>query len=276
MQVTPHVYRHHIDEDSSTFGAMHPGGSNIYFVGDPARGMVIIDTGEHYREWTQGIIEYYNGLGRPPVSAILVTHGHGDHIGGVDRVQEEVGAPVRCHTSLVRRMERILEPGVVRGIDSEEVIPVCDGVSLVALHTPGHEDDHVCYYLEADNVMFTGDTVLGSSTSSVRKLGEYMRSLEVLLSYKPGRVFPAHGALVDSGTERIRSYIAHRQEREDQVVAALGKGISDVYDIVDDVYPKDLPRNLREAAARNVRTHLAKLVEEGRVAESAPSYALKG
>lgn len=275
MQITPHVYCYHIDEDVESFGAMHPGGSNIYFVGDPRDGMAIIDTGEHYREWTRGILDYYHKLGRPLIRAILITHGHGDHIGGVDRVQQATDAPVRCHMKLVPRLEKILEPGVVTPIAAEETMAVGGGASLLALYTPGHEDDHVCYYLAADGVMFTGDTVLGSSTGTVRNLGEYMRSLELLASYSPARVFPAHGGLVEDGTPRIRSYIAHRQERERQVLAALKKGLTDVYEIVDDVYPKDLRRNLREAAARNVRTHLAKLVEEGRVSEHTPTYTLK-
>lgn len=275
MQVTAHVHRYHIDEDSSPFGAMHPGGSNIYFVGNPASRMVIIDTGEHYRDWTKGILDYYEELGRPEISAILITHGHFDHIGGVDRIQERVGAPVRCHPKLTPRLERMLEPGIVQKIESEEVIPVDNGVNLLALYTPGHEDDHICYYLEADNVMFTGDTVLGSSTTSVRSLGEYMKSLEVLLSYNPEKVFPAHGNLVDNGIERIRMFLSHRQGREEQILKALSKGIEDVYDIVDDVYPKDLNQNLREAAARNVRTHVAKLVNEGRVVEISPKYSMK-
>jgi glyoxylase-like metal-dependent hydrolase (beta-lactamase superfamily II) len=275
MQVTPHVYRHHIEEDVESFGAMHPGGSNIYFVGSPQDRMAIVDTGEHYRDWTHGILDYYQKLGAPRISCILISHGHGDHVGGLDRIQEATGAPVRCHPKLAPRLEKALGPAVVVKIEDKESIALGGGATVAALYTPGHEDDHICYWLAADGVMFTGDTVLGSSTGTVRHLGEYMRSLELLASYNPARVFPAHGGLVEDGAARIRSYIAHRNEREQQVLAALRKGLANVYDIVDDVYPKDLRRNLREAAARNVRTHLAKLVEEGRVEESEPRYVLK-
>ncbi len=275
MQIAPHVYRHHIDEDVETFGAMHPGGTNIYFVGDPRDHMAIVDTGEHYRDWTRGILDYYQKLGKPRISAILITHSHGDHIGGVDRIQEATGAPVRCHPKLAPRLERMLDPGIVVKIEDKESISVGGGTSLLALYTPGHEDDHICYWLASDGVMFTGDLVLGSSTGTVRNLGEYMRSLELLASYNPPKVYPGHGGLVDKGAEHIRTYISHRNQREQQILGALGTGLGDVYAVVDFVYPRDLRRNLREAAARNVRTHLDKLVQEGRVVEEGPTYSLK-
>ena len=67
---------------------MHPGGTNIYFVGDPRESMVVIDTGEHYRAWSRRIQEFHGELGSPAIDAILVTHGHSDHVGGVDRLQD--------------------------------------------------------------------------------------------------------------------------------------------------------------------------------------------
>ena len=77
MQITKHIYATHIEEDPGSFGAMHPGGTHIYFVGDPEDHMVMVDSGEPYRSWTKQISDFHAELGKPRISAILITHGHG-------------------------------------------------------------------------------------------------------------------------------------------------------------------------------------------------------
>jgi glyoxylase-like metal-dependent hydrolase (beta-lactamase superfamily II) len=276
MQITQHVYSTHIMEDPNTFGAMHPGGTQIYFVGDPRDHMVVVDTGEPYRAWTRQILDYYDELGRPSISAILITHSHGDHIGGADRLQEAMNCPVRCHPKLAPRLTQRLGPGVVEELRHGEEVPAGGGAGLRALFTPGHEDDHVAYYLAADGVLFSGDTILGNSTGTVRNLRQYMASLELMAQQRPAIICPGHGQVVREGAQRVQYYINHRQGREKQVLAALAGGAATVAEIVAAVYPRDLAANLHEAAARNVRTHLDKLVEEGRAVEHAARYGVAG
>ena len=174
------MYSTHIQEDQNTFGAMHPGGTQIYFVGDPKEHMVMVDSGEPYRSWTKQILDYHTELGRPRMSGILITHGHGDHIGGLDRLQEVFDCPVHCHPKLEPRLTHRLGPDIVTKLRSKEVVEAGGGVSLKAFYTPGHEDDHVSYYMATNRAVFSGDTVLGNSSSSVRNLSQYMKSLQIL------------------------------------------------------------------------------------------------
>lgn len=274
MQITDHVYSTHIAEDPNTYGAMHPGGTQIYFVGDPTGHMVIIDSGEPYRHWRHQILKYWQELGKPAIDAILITHGHGDHIGGLDRLQEAFGCPVRCHPKLAPRLQHILGGHSVSALSAREIITTGGDVSLRPLFTPGHEEDHVCYFLRPDRVLFSGDNLLGNSSSSVRNLKQYMNSLSRMAKTRPTVVCPGHGNTIMRGEQRIQQQIAHRQGREDQVIAALTDGATTVDEVVSAVYPRNLRKSLRDAAGRNVRTHLDKLRQEGRIREQQATYSL--
>lgn len=269
-QITPHTYAVHIPDTE----AMHPGGTHIYFVGDPAEGMAVVDTGEQERSWTRQILDYYRALGQPKITAILITHNHRDHTGGLDRLQEAFQAPVRCHPKLAKELGQLLGEEHVVPLRSRETLRTGGGAALRTYFTPGHSVDSVCYYLPQDYALFTGDTVLGGSSSTVSDLYAYMRSLALLAALKVDTICPGHGPVVSPprGRQLIASYIDHRNQREAQVMAALEKGISGVEDMVRDIYPRNLKRNLRRAAAGNVRTHLGKLVKEKRAVASEIAY----
>lgn len=274
MQVTPHVYVMHIDDDS----VFHPGGSNNYFVGDPRGEMLLVDTGDQQRDWTQSILDYYERLGRPRLSAILLTHSHQDHIGGLDRIYDVMPAPVRCHPKLAERLTKMVGHDAVVPLKSREMIRTGGDVALQALFTPGHEVDHVAFYLQADRVLFTGDCILGASSSTVRDLFSYMKSLDLLLRYPHDTICPGHGPVVPPprGAQLVRWYQQHREEREQQIIDALARGITGVKEITRHVYPRNLRQGLRAAAERNVVTHLEKLAKEGRVMQTPSHYALRG
>jgi glyoxylase-like metal-dependent hydrolase (beta-lactamase superfamily II) len=263
----------HIDDG----GVSHPGGSNNYFVGDPRQDMVLIDTGDQQHVWTHSILEYYARLGRPKISAILLTHGHHDHIGGLDRIHEALQAPVRCHPKLVERLRTMVGENIVVPLQSREHIAIGGKTSLLSLFTPGHEVDHVSFYLKADRVLFTGDCILGASSSTVRDLSSYMQSLELLQRYEHDTICPGHGPVVPPprGAQLVQWYINHRQQREQQILAALAQGITEIKDITRHIYPRNLRQGLRASAERNVATHLEKLKKDGRVVEIPCRYVLQ-
>ena len=192
---------------------------------------------------------------------------------------------MRCHPKLAPRLQHSLgrspdetspdggaADNIVIPLNDQETIAAGGGVVLRALFTPGHEDDHICYFLHPDRVLFSGDNLLGNSSSSVRNLKEYLASLERMADTRPLVVCPGHGDTIMRGQARIRQQIAHRQAREQQTLAALDGGGATVDEIVASVYPRDLRDNLRAAARRNISAHLEKLRQEGRVVEQPATY----
>jgi len=125
-------------------------------------------------------------------------------------------------------------------------------------------------------VLFTGDCILGASSSTVRDLTTYMQSLQLLTTYTHDTICPGHGPVVPPprGAELVRWYMHHREEREQQILEALGKGITGVKAIARHIYPSNLREGLWAGAERNVATHLEKLVKEGRVTETPSHYLL--
>ena len=238
-------------------------GTNTYLVG--VRDPVLIDTGAGAAGYPAVLDAYLaaRGLGRP--SRIVLTHRHRDHMGGVAQLRERFpDIPV---AKMRHRDPALPEP--VADLRDGQAVHASDA-TLIPIHTPGHASDHLCYYLLEEQALFTGDLILGGSTTVIPPddgdLGDYLRSLERVRELDVRRIYPAHGPVIEDPRERIREYVEHRLERERQILEVLGGGPTAIPDIVAAIYA-DVSRALHGAAAMSVESHLRKLAREGRVRE---------
>jgi glyoxylase-like metal-dependent hydrolase (beta-lactamase superfamily II) len=190
-----------------------------------------------------------------PVIAILVTHAHPDHLPAAAALAARVNAPVRA-----------FQPGEGRqAIRDKDVVEV-DGSKVTAIHAPGHTPDHLVFW--SDGALFTGDAVLGRGTSIIDPpegdLAAYLRSLSRMLELGPRVIYPGHGPVVFDAEAKLQEYLSHRAMREEQVLAALGRGPAGPADLVPAIYA-DTPSELHPIAERQVLAHLLKLEKEGAV-----------
>ncbi len=238
-------------------------GTNTYLVGTGIRPL-LLDTGVGLEVYTpllkQGLSET---KGATELQEIVLTHVHQDHIGGVPNVRKQFGA---LHVSKHRWPEKDQAYDFpLTYIEDGDTIET-DGATLYAIHTPGHAKDHLCYYLEEERALFTGDLVLGAGTTVVPEEGggliDYMASLRKLLDLDLSVIYPAHGPAIHAPYSKLSDYIAHRELREQQVLDALTAGLAKTPDIVKHIYV-DVPEFLHAAAGNSVQSHLIKLEKEG-------------
>jgi glyoxylase-like metal-dependent hydrolase (beta-lactamase superfamily II) len=136
------------------------------------------------------------------------------------------------------------------------------GTSVTVVATPGHTADSVCYLV--GGALFTGDHIMGGSTVMVEDMADYMESLEKVRNLRPDVIHPGHGPVIDEPGRTVDEYIAHRRDRERQILAAVSAGARSVGEIVQRVYA-DVDPSLHPAAAISVEAHLDKLAAEGAV-----------
>lgn len=243
---------------------MHPDFTNIYLVGD---GQVLtVDSGEAMDRYRWMLKGYLAATENAEIALAAITHHHADHSGNLKWAREGFGAEIVApKTALPLLRGRLPKDGVNLLVDGQ-VFDLGKGVRLRAIFTPGHSVDSVCYYLEDQGVLFTGDTLLGSSTTTVHDLADYRASLKLLLGLPNLKVIcPGHGKLVYDPRERLQGYVKHREMRERQILGVLGEGGPVTsWEIMLRLYP-EIDRRLRRAADNNVRAHLDQLEKEGRL-----------
>ena len=261
MQISPSVRAAMVPDDNPH----HPGFTSIYLVGPQKRQTLAIDSGEAMEKYQWFLRGYLAAVEQAEIGRLTITHHHADHSGNLKWANEHLKADVIVPTN-GRTLLRGRLPEEFTTVGDGDIIDLDGGVKVQVITTPGHSVDSVSYYLEDEGVLFSGDTLLGSSTTTIRNLGPYRRSLQRLLDLPNLTVIcPGHGAIVNDPRERLQMYIDHRNQREEQVLKALagGKQLTS-WEIMLAVYP-DLNPRLRSAADGNVRTHLEQLQEEGRI-----------
>jgi glyoxylase-like metal-dependent hydrolase (beta-lactamase superfamily II) len=239
-------------------------GTNTYVITDESVGGtgVVIDPGPDIEEHLQAIA----AKTRPGLSAILITHGHPDHLGGAARLRALTGAPILAWS----------QQGSPPADDT-----LADGQSILvgqrrlrALYTPGHRFDHLCFLLEDSSALFAGDLVAGTGTVVIAppegNLAEYLDSLRRLAGLDLKLILPAHGPAIAQPQGLLQGYISHRNQRELQVLAGLAEGPATLDALVERIYA-DVDPKLHGMAALSLTAHLYKLENEGRVVRSEES-----
>lgn len=252
-------------------------GTGTYIVG---RGTVaIIDPGPDLPEHIEAVLKAVAG---ETVSHLVVTHTHRDHSPAARVLKERLGAPI-VGCAQVKGADGL--PSAEEAVDwdyaPDTIMAEGDTVSgpgwtLEAIETPGHTSTHLCFALPEEKALFTGDHVMGWSTSVIAPpdgdMADYMASLKKLLDRDDAVYYPTHGAPVENPRPFVRGLINHRRMREGQIMKLLSDGPLSIPQMVEVLYVST-PKYLHAAAARSVEAHLIDLEARGRVLRDGDVYS---
>ena len=250
-------------------------GTGTYVVGEGE--VAVIDPGPELEEHVAALLA---SLAEEQVTHILVTHTHRDHSPAAKALKAATGAP--SYGFGPHAGGRRGEAGVEEGGDWDFApdIVVTDGAEIAggkwrfeAVHTPGHTSNHLCFALPDSGILFSGDHVMGWSTSVIAPpdgdMAAYMASLDKLLARQDAVYWPTHGPAITEPQRHVRAFIAHRREREAGIIDCLKAGVETTDKIVERLYAGLNPA-LRGAAARSVLAHLIDLIARDIVTADGP------
>ena len=248
-------------------------GTNTYVVGRCE--VAVIDPGPDDPAHLDALLHALEG---ERITHIFLTHTHRDHSDLIEPLKQKTGARVLGYgpTEAPRgfaETNAISDDFVDRAFAPDKPLrggDMVEGASwaLDAIHTPGHAPDHLCYALIGNRTVFTGDHIMGWSTTVVAPpeghMGSYIASLEGLLIRRDLAFFPGHGGQIKTPPRVVRAYLLHRKWREAAIFKCVEEGVGFIPQIVPKIY-KNLEAELSDAAALSVLAHLEYLAERGLV-----------
>ncbi len=247
-------------------GAMTGPGTNSYLVGAGDHWSVI-DPGPADDVHIQALIDAAPG----PIRYILVTHTHEDHSPGALPLKSATGALLLGRTTSHSHWQDLtFTPD--RELHHHDRVALGTGATLRVIHTPGHASNHLCFLLEEERILFTGDHIIQGSTVVIDPpdgdMAAYIGSLESLVREPLDHLAPGHGTLIAEPSAAIQALIRHRLRRESKVLASLShRSFTELSGLVKSVYA-DVPPQLHPLAQRSLLAHLLKLEAEGRARRS--------
>lgn len=254
-------------------GMMTGPGTNTYLIGDAQTGVAVIDPGPLLDEHIQNILNAATG----PIKWILCTHTHIDHSPAAKSIKEKTGAQIYGRPApAFPNQDQTFAPDYV--VTHDQVLNIA-GTTLRVIHTPGHASNQVCFLLEEQGMLFTGDHIMQGSTVVINppdgNMAQYLESLKLITKYSINYLAPGHGFLMTNANEIVERLIIHRMGRENKVLAGLrasGQPLP-LEELVKHAYSDTDPR-LHKVAMRSLQAHLDKLLSEGRVQHQNGTWSL--
>ena len=241
---------------------------NVYFIAKNNQA-VFIDSAYGKRDEIEAILDCWKSHGKPNIAGIILTHRHKDHIGGSIELAKVTGGKLICSTLEKNSIEQSL-----KGYKIEKLVPpsgemlTLDGITLKLIHTPGHTNGSLCVYYTEQNILFTGDTILSTGSTSISPehgdMTQYIDSLQNLLKYESQIICPGHGPIITSTRFAIEKLIERRMFRENQILELIQKEPRTINDIFDNIY-SNLDEILHNTARNQILSHLLKLERDGRI-----------